>query len=341
MQRLKRFLFLIFSFSLLFLFLFFNKKIITSTSISTSIQNKNSLILNSEKLNLETIKSCNCCSNFINSTVLNITTFKSSFNTNYPRILVLTPIKSVNYAEMQRYGNLLKDLNFPKQNIDVAMLESDSRDSSTTYNNARKLGDFLLLNGFHSFLLLQHDFNYYINVHTRHDINFQVKRRAILARSRNMLLYSALKLEHNWVLWIDVDLYFYPNFILNQLLEANKQIIVPNCVMEPGGRSYDLNTWKGGDPELIRRNWGNDIIFEGYKENGRKHLSDLRKDGSITQIDSVGGAMLLVDADLHRQGLIFPFFGYRQHIETEGFALMAADIGINIWGMPNLEIIHH
>jgi hypothetical protein len=60
--------------------------------------------------------------------------------------------------------------------------------------------------------------------------------------------------------------------------------------------------------------------------------------------------MLLVRADLHRDGLIFPATPYgianphvrsdHGHLETEGLGLMARDMGYRCWGMPNLEIRH-
>jgi len=67
--------------------------------------------------------------------------------------------------------------------------------------------------------------------------------------------------------------------------------------------------------------------------------------------------VLLVRADIHRDGLVFPPYPYgREHpnmrrpgpwgpqimgeIETEGLALMAADMGHQCWGMPNLEVVH-
>lgn len=83
--------------------------------------------------------------------------------------------------------------------------------------------------------------------------------------------------------------------------------------------------------------------------------------------------MLLVRADLHRDGLIFPpfLFGTRSplirssnhlstnadilrnyslmdimrrrfqgEIETEGLGIMAYEMGYECWGMPNLEILH-
>ena len=68
--------------------------------------------------------------------------------------------------------------------------------------------------------------------------------------------------------------------------------------------------------------------------------------------------MLLIEADIHREGLIFPPFPYgpnhpaardsnrflpdgqRGEIETEGLGLMAQDMGYQCWGLPNLEILH-
>jgi hypothetical protein len=50
--------------------------------------------------------------------------------------------------------------------------------------------------------------------------------------------------------------------------------------------------------------------------------------------------MLLVDASLHRGGLRFPELPYRDHIETEGFGLLARDLGVGAIGLPQVEILH-
>ena len=55
----------------------------------------------------------------------------------------------------------------------------------------------------------------------------------------------------------------------------------------------------------------------------------------------MGGAALLVDAELHRHGLVFPPFPYRRRIETEGLSMMALDMGALSWGMPFLEVLHN
>jgi peptide chain release factor subunit 1 len=65
--------------------------------------------------------------------------------------------------------------------------------------------------------------------------------------------------------------------------------------------------------------------------------------------------VLLVRADLHREGLVFPPFPYgtkndrirpragdwgQGEIETEGLGIMAADMGVQCWGLPDLEVLH-
>jgi hypothetical protein len=72
---------------------------------------------------------------------------------------------------------------------------------------------------------------------------------------------------------------------------------------------------------------------------GRLALSDLRHLERI-EMDGVGGTMLLVDAALHRGGLVFPEKPYRDLVETEGFGVLAKDLGIAPVGLPRVEIFH-
>ncbi len=50
--------------------------------------------------------------------------------------------------------------------------------------------------------------------------------------------------------------------------------------------------------------------------------------------------MLLVDASLHRGGLVFPETPYRDYVETEGFGVLAKDLGVTPVGLPRVEILH-
>lgn len=67
------------------------------------------------------------------------------------------------------------------------------------------------------------------------------------------------------------------------------------------------------------------------------------------QLSSVGGTMLWVRADVHRDGVVFPVAnvvgaewtrqGYLG-LETEGICWMANFLGYKCWGMPWLTIMH-
>jgi hypothetical protein len=50
--------------------------------------------------------------------------------------------------------------------------------------------------------------------------------------------------------------------------------------------------------------------------------------------------MLLVNAALHRTGLIPPPFPYKNYLETGGLAVMAKDMGVQAWALPNLQVLH-
>ncbi len=242
-----------------------------------------------------------------------------------PRILILSPLKDAASC-LETYQRLLESLTYPHDLISVGLLESDSRDG--TYERARRLA-FALNREFHSALIWKRDYGFFVppGMH-RGDPRIQRDRRAILARSRNQLLTRALG-EEDWVLWIDVDLIAFPPDIIEQLLRAQKSILQPHCVLDYGGPTFDQNGWR---------------------ERGRYHLDDLRGGPSLVPLDAVGGTMLLVRADLHRDGLIFPPVPYRPghpksrggegEIETEGLGLLASDMGETCWGLPNLEVIH-
>lgn len=61
----------------------------------------------------------------------------------------------------------------------------------------------------------------------------------------------------------------------------------------------------------------------------------------VVNLDGVGGTALLVKADVHRDGAMFPPFPFYHLIETEGFAKMASRLGWRSWGLPNYYVSHH
>jgi hypothetical protein len=246
-----------------------------------------------------------------------------------PKLLILTPVKDA-MRILPHYFKQLNKLSYPKHAISLGFLESDSQDGTYEYlqNRLAELNET-----YHSAKLWKRDYQYKIpsGMH-RHEEEIQLERRIILAKSRNQLLFRALE-DQDWVLWLDVDVVAYPRKIIQQLLKVRKDIVHPNCVKDYKGTSYDLNAWR---------------------DQGKLHLHDLKVEGDVVPLDTVGGTMLLINADVHRDGLIFPPFLYglknakarhennlwKGEIETEGLGIMADDMGIQCWGLPNLEIKH-
>ncbi len=245
------------------------------------------------------------------------------------KVLILTPMKAAK-KYLDTYFAGLRLLTYPRRLLSLGILESDSTDGTYAEVETRLTGE-----DFRRKTLLKKDFGFQIPPEVpRFALVFQRTRRAILARARNQLLFRALH-DEDWVLWLDVDVISYPADIIERLIALDRDIIHPNCVIEPGGSTFDRNAWC---------------------EGGRQHMDDLRGRG-LVRLDAVGGTMLLVRADCHRDGLIFPpfFYGARSRwvrdphpefgstvgeIETEGLGLLAKDMGIECWGLPDLEIIH-
>ena len=241
-----------------------------------------------------------------------------------PRVLILTPVKDAAHV-LPRYWELLYHLTYPRERVSLGFLESDSQDGSLELLR-RKLP--VLQRDFRRALLWKRDFGFTIPPHLqRYSESIQVERRSVLARSRNHLLFHALD-DEDWVLWMDADLLEYPPDIIETLLASGREIVQPHCVLEYGGRTYDENAWT---------------------EQGRHHM-DAMRDRDLVRLDAVGGTMLLVRADLHRDGLVFPPFLYglsndrvregRGEVETEGLGMLAHDMGVECWGLPNVEILH-
>jgi hypothetical protein len=249
--------------------------------------------------------------------------------------LVLSPLKDA-AAFLPDYLDRLRTLDYPREAISLGLLEGDSRDATP-----EMLQQVLprLEAEYRRVTLVRRDYGLQL-AGPRWEPGIQRRRRSVLAKVRNHLLSRAL-VDEEWVLWLDVDVTGYPADLVQRLLGARKDIVVPHCATAPGGPTYDLNTFVL-HPRAGTLNWSQwlrDGILQPPRGFGRTYLDELRGQG-LLRVDSVGGTTLLVRADLHREGLIFPSFPYQHLIETEGFAAMARDMGAACWAMPDLEVLH-
>ena len=257
-------------------------------------------------------------------------------------VLILTPVKNaVDCLESYLAG--IRRLDYPAELLSLGMLESDSSDGTFERYQTALAG----LNGqLNSARIWKKDFGFRIPPgRNRWDRSLQKQRRSVLARCRNHLLFRALG-DHDWVMWLDADIIDYPADLVQRLLATGKDIVQPHCVKEFGGPTFDRNAWR---------------------DHGRLCMADLREEGELVELHAVGGTVLMVRADIHREGLIFPAFflgrplararrdnlchsrfdflrawrgDYRGEIETEGLGIMAHEMGYHCYGMPNFEVRH-
>jgi GT2 family glycosyltransferase len=153
---------------------------------------------------------------------------------------------------------------------------------------------------------------------------------------------EALAEPVDWFLWLDADVVGLPSDLIQRLLEAESKIVVPDCVLEPGGPSYDLNAFlEVGTPTVATyyRHCRYGLFQPPARYWERRHLDDLRY-LHRTPLHGVGGTALFVHGDVHRAGLGFPEIPYRDLLETEAFGILARDCGVVPMGLPRVTVIH-
>lgn len=252
-------------------------------------------------------------------------------------ILILIPCRDVARFMSIMTRNLMA-LSYPKELISIGFLEGSSADN--TYQVLQETQQ-KLAQDFKQVFLHKKDFDSNHGPEkNRWAVSKQATRRARLACTRNYLLEQCLLPEHRWVLWIDADVIKWDDDCIEQLMSFGKDLIVPRCVREDNGKTYDLNSFKYRDDR--KRNWQGyitDGLIQPTVDMGRLSMDDL-VNYDLVSLDGIGGTMVLVNADLHRSGLIYPTTPYHLHIETEAMAFMARDLGYEAWAAPKVTIVH-
>jgi GT2 family glycosyltransferase len=255
-----------------------------------------------------------------------------------PNVAVFVPVRD-GAPFITRNLDLIAALDYPTDKLRIVYCEGDSIDGSRALLDDlrdRRRGEFRGID------ILGHDSGTAIERKRRWKPKLQLKRRGAIAGARNVLIRDGLRDDDDWVLWLDVDICDFPTHVLRTLLATGEKIVTPDCVLEPGGPSYDLNahfeTGKPADSEYYKYMVGG--LFQPPAEYWhRRHMHDLRYLDKVP-LSAVGGTMLLVHASVHRAGLEFPEMPYMDMIESEAFGRLANDAGLRPVGLPNVEIIH-
>ena len=147
------------------------------------------------------------------------------------RVLILTPLRDA-AVHLGRHFELLSNLTYPHQSIDLAFLVGDCTDEtlSTLQSELKALQDESNPARFRSAMIVEKDFGDKLgqSVEERHSFKAQGTRRRAIGRSRNYLLYAAMKPVHDWIYWRDVDIAENPPTILEDFMKHDKDILVPS-----------------------------------------------------------------------------------------------------------------
>ena len=255
-------------------------------------------------------------------------------------IAILTPVRNAAGA-LKRFGDEIGKLTYPKHLISLFFGEDGSSDNTFEEANATayNLRKFKKLNS--TDVVRLNISGGYMGLGTI----FREYGRAHMALARNRLVRFALsRKKFDYVLWINSDIVELPLDLIQQMLFAKSDVVATCCLMRSAGykMKYDRNSWRETNASIkYQSNLKPDtLVMEGYRKSFRQQLPDLKSEGRIVKLDGVGGCALMIKADCHRSGLHFPEVVYKHHIETEGLAKLAHDMGYDVVGLPFVEVFH-
>lgn len=288
---------------------------------------------------------------------MNNVTSTSDPLTNRETILILTPLARF----YQEYWDNLLALSYPHELITLGFIIPKNKEGNAAtaalQAEVTKTQQGAEKKRFASIIIERQDFDPPLESQDeaeRHKMENQKARRAAMSRARNSLLFTTLGPSTSWVLWLDADIIETPPTLIQDLASHDKPVVVPNCFqkyIDPdtkklAERPYDFNSWIDSEKaqELGAAMGPDDILLEGYAEMAtyRQLMAYMFNQGGTARdeitLDGVGGTALLVKADVHRDGAMFPPFSFYHLIETEGFAKMAKRLGHFATGLPNYKV---
>ncbi|KAL6715659.1 Golgi mannosyltransferase complex subunit [Lecanora helva] len=276
-------------------------------------------------------------------------------------VLILTPL-----ARFYRgYWNNLLALSYPHRLIALGFIIPKTKEGNAA---TAALQDAIKATQtgpeskrFASIIIMRQDFDPPLTSQDeaeRHKRENQKARRAAMSRARNSLLFTTIGPSTSWVLWLDADIIETPPTLIQDLASHDKPVLVPNCFQrftndegKSDTRPYDYNSWQDSQAaaDMAAGMAPDDIILEGYADIATYRTlmamtadkSESREQRAIIPLDGVGGTALLVKAEVHRDGAMFPPFSFYHLMETEGFAKMARRLGWGCWGLPNYFVYHY
>jgi mannan polymerase complexes MNN9 subunit len=274
---------------------------------------------------------------------------------NRERVLILTPLARFYTG----YWENLEKLSYPHELISLGFIAPKTSEGNAAVaaleKAISKTQSGPIDNRFASISILRQDFLPPLasqDEKVRHKLSAQKERRESMSRARNSLVFTTLGPGTSWVLWLDGDIIETPSSLIQDLTAFDKPVVVPNCFQRFWDskkrkwdvRPYDFNSWIDSKTarDMADAMGPEEILLEGYAEMPTyrtlmAYLPDLKNldPTKMVALDGVGGTALMVKADVHRDGAMFPAFPFFHLVETEGFAKMVRRLGYEVFGIPD------
>jgi glycosyltransferase involved in cell wall biosynthesis len=260
--------------------------------------------------------------------------------TSNDRVVILTPLRDAS-KQLKHFSDQLAKLTYPHHLVSVYFGEDGSSDD--TFDIANQIANQLVRrHGFRDAKVFKLPINgNKSDRQTRHFPSKQIERRSHLAKARNLLTKLALK-DEEWILWIDSDVGYFRDDVIQQFLFSDKDVMVASALVSKIDLGY-FRTYGVFDRNTRRLK----TASNGIKQYST-YVNDLKAEGREAKIDLVGACMLMIRADCLRKGLNFPEEPYMpdgimvqfEGLESEGLGQLARDMGFEVYGLPFLEIYH-
>lgn len=176
---------------------------------------------------------------------------------NEERVLILTPLRNA-APYIEQHFDLLSQLTYPHRLIDLAFLVGDSEDDTLAVlaMELERIQSRTDNMPFNSAMIVEKDFGVTLSqdVEDRHGFAAQGPRRKAMGKARNYLLSAAMKPEHSWVYWRDVDIKDSPSKIIEDFVAHDRDVLVPSeCGVHCTGREFRLTRARHLVPSLPGR----------------------------------------------------------------------------------------
>jgi hypothetical protein len=173
-------------------------------------------------------------------------------------VLVTVLVKTNEVNSIPELLSLLSSLSYPLDKLDLAFMLTDPTSGSKAFLEHMLLHN---RNSFRSVSAYAKSITTSLGDGKDNVYEMQPLIRSKWARARNYLIKSALRDEHKWILALDINVQHVPNNIVEQLMDADVDVVVPNCMVKRSDGllwGYDKSNWQ--ETEV------SNVLMEDYQE---------------------------------------------------------------------------